>query len=309
MSTCARRPGAAGRSACASARTACSVNVPVGARTVLLGQLRAAACADRQRLPDRAVYAHAPRCASARWRAHRQLRRDQEQRDRRRQQGQSPELCRRLRRSGSAVNVGAGTITCNYDGANKWRTEIGDGAFIGSGAMLVAPVKIGDGATIGAGSTITSDAPAEQADPGALAPGDASSNGSGRARTAIALTGTYRNSRVMCGIVGGVTDRNIVPILIEGLKRLEYRGYDSAGIAVLDEHRPSAAPAHRRQGAGAGTGAGADADQSGTSASRTRAGPRTACRASAMPIRMFRATDWRSCTTASSRTTRSCART
>jgi len=63
---------------------------------------------------------------------------------------------------GSAVNVGAGSITCNYDGANKWRTEIGAGAFIGSGAMLVAPVKIGNGATIGAGSTITSDAPADK---------------------------------------------------------------------------------------------------------------------------------------------------
>jgi bifunctional UDP-N-acetylglucosamine pyrophosphorylase/glucosamine-1-phosphate N-acetyltransferase len=63
---------------------------------------------------------------------------------------------------GSAVNVGAGTITCNYDGLNKWRTEIGDGAFIGSGAMLVAPVKIGNGATIGAGSTITEDAPADK---------------------------------------------------------------------------------------------------------------------------------------------------
>jgi len=63
---------------------------------------------------------------------------------------------------GSSVNIGAGTITCNYDGANKWRTEIGSGAFIGSGAMLVAPVKIGSGATIGAGSTITSDAPADK---------------------------------------------------------------------------------------------------------------------------------------------------
>jgi bifunctional UDP-N-acetylglucosamine pyrophosphorylase/glucosamine-1-phosphate N-acetyltransferase len=61
---------------------------------------------------------------------------------------------------GSRVNVGAGTITCNYDGANKWRTEIGDGASIGSGSMLVAPVKIGAGATIGAGSAITADAPA-----------------------------------------------------------------------------------------------------------------------------------------------------
>ncbi len=60
---------------------------------------------------------------------------------------------------GERVNVGAGTITCNYDGVNKFRTEIGAGAFIGSGAMLVAPVKIGAGATIGAGSTITKDAP------------------------------------------------------------------------------------------------------------------------------------------------------
>jgi bifunctional UDP-N-acetylglucosamine pyrophosphorylase/glucosamine-1-phosphate N-acetyltransferase len=63
---------------------------------------------------------------------------------------------------GPHVNVGAGTITCNYDGASKWRTQIGDGAFIGSGSMLVAPVKVGAGATIGAGSTITRDAPPDQ---------------------------------------------------------------------------------------------------------------------------------------------------
>jgi bifunctional UDP-N-acetylglucosamine pyrophosphorylase/glucosamine-1-phosphate N-acetyltransferase len=63
---------------------------------------------------------------------------------------------------GSKVNVGAGTVTCNYDGANKHRTTIGDGVFIGSGSMLVAPVTVGDGATIGAGSTITKDAPAGQ---------------------------------------------------------------------------------------------------------------------------------------------------
>jgi bifunctional UDP-N-acetylglucosamine pyrophosphorylase/glucosamine-1-phosphate N-acetyltransferase len=61
---------------------------------------------------------------------------------------------------GSGVNIGAGTICCNYDGANKWRTHIGDGAFIGSGTMLVAPVQVGEGATIGAGSTVTQDAPA-----------------------------------------------------------------------------------------------------------------------------------------------------
>jgi len=61
---------------------------------------------------------------------------------------------------GTGTNVGAGSVTCNYDGVNKWRTEIGDDVFIGSGTMMVAPVKIGDGATIGAGSTITKDAPA-----------------------------------------------------------------------------------------------------------------------------------------------------
>jgi len=60
---------------------------------------------------------------------------------------------------GSSVNVGAGTITCNYDGVNKHRTQIGDGAFIGSNSQLVAPVQIGAGATIGAGSTITGKAP------------------------------------------------------------------------------------------------------------------------------------------------------
>ena len=60
---------------------------------------------------------------------------------------------------GARVNVGAGTITCNYDGVNKFRTRIGDDAFIGSGTELVAPVEIGAGATIGAGSTITRRAP------------------------------------------------------------------------------------------------------------------------------------------------------
>ena len=63
---------------------------------------------------------------------------------------------------GSGVNVGAGTITCNYDGANKFKTIIGDGAFIGSNTALVAPVTVGAGATIGAGSVITKDAPPDQ---------------------------------------------------------------------------------------------------------------------------------------------------
>jgi len=63
---------------------------------------------------------------------------------------------------GCDVNVGAGTITCNYDGVNKFRTEIGDGAFIGPNSALVAPVKVGAGATVGAGSTITRDIPEQQ---------------------------------------------------------------------------------------------------------------------------------------------------
>lgn len=63
---------------------------------------------------------------------------------------------------GSRVNIGAGTITCNYDGVNKFRTIIEDGAFIGSDSQLVAPVTIGKNATIGAGSTITRDSPENQ---------------------------------------------------------------------------------------------------------------------------------------------------
>ena len=60
---------------------------------------------------------------------------------------------------GAGVNVGAGSVTCNYDGVNKWPTVIEDGAFLGSGSMLVAPVRIGAHATVGAGSTIDSNAP------------------------------------------------------------------------------------------------------------------------------------------------------
>jgi len=63
---------------------------------------------------------------------------------------------------GARVNIGAGTITCNYDGANKFRTVIEDDAFIGSDTQLIAPVTVGKGATIGAGSTITKDTPAEE---------------------------------------------------------------------------------------------------------------------------------------------------
>jgi len=63
---------------------------------------------------------------------------------------------------GRKVNIGAGTITCNYDGANKHRTVIEDDVFVGSDTQLVAPVTVGKGATLGAGTTLTKDAPAGQ---------------------------------------------------------------------------------------------------------------------------------------------------
>ena len=59
--------------------------------------------------------------------------------------------------SSDLVNIGAGTITCNYDGVNKFQTIIEDDVFVGSDTQLVAPVRIGKGATLGAGSTITKD--------------------------------------------------------------------------------------------------------------------------------------------------------
>ena len=62
---------------------------------------------------------------------------------------------------GARANIGAGTITCNYDGFGKYRTTIGAGAFIGSNSALVAPVSIGDGAIVGAGSVVTRDVDAD----------------------------------------------------------------------------------------------------------------------------------------------------
>ena len=63
---------------------------------------------------------------------------------------------------GAKANIGAGTITCNYDGFGKYRTEIGAGAFIGSNTALVAPVSVGEGAIVGAGSVITRDVAADE---------------------------------------------------------------------------------------------------------------------------------------------------
>ena len=66
-----------------------------------------------------------------------------------------------MRRSATATNIGAGTITCNYDGYNKHRTTIGARVFVGSDTALVAPVTVGDGAIVAAGSVITEDVPSD----------------------------------------------------------------------------------------------------------------------------------------------------
>ena len=129
---------------------------------------------------------------------------------------------------GSRVNIGAGTITCNYDGANKHRTVIEDDVFIGSDTQLVAPVTVGRGATLGAGTTLTKDAPADQLTvsrakqmtiPGWKRPVKEAR----RRRTEPCAASSRR-----------LPQRNIVPVLIEGLTKLEYRGYDSAGLALLN---------------------------------------------------------------------------
>jgi bifunctional UDP-N-acetylglucosamine pyrophosphorylase/glucosamine-1-phosphate N-acetyltransferase len=63
---------------------------------------------------------------------------------------------------GAKVNVGAGTITCNYDGANKFQTTIEDGVFVGSNSSLVAPLTLGQNSTVGAGSVVTQDVAADE---------------------------------------------------------------------------------------------------------------------------------------------------
>jgi len=109
----------------------------------------------------------------------------------------------------------------------------------------------------------------------------------------------------MCGIVGAVADRDIVPVLIEGLRRLEYRGYDSAGVAVLNgsghiKRLRTVGKVKKLQDA-----LDTDPTHGGLGIAHTR-WPRTACRASATPTRTSPRTASRSSTTASSRTTRSC---
>ena len=144
---------------------------------------------------------------------------------------------------GANVNVGAGTITCNYDGQQKHETVIEDGAFIGSDTQLIAPVRVGKGAYVAAGSSITDDVPA-----GALgiARGQQSnverwaerkentdSNTEPRTRTPEVGTQNGELNTLCAGSSGYIGSKPVLPALLDGLRRMEYRGYDSAGVALV----------------------------------------------------------------------------
>ena len=136
---------------------------------------------------------------------------------------------------GSDVNIGAGTITCNYDGEKKSTTTIEDGAFIGSDSQLIAPVTVGRGAYVGTGTTIRENVPAgcargqrRQAAEHRRLGGEEKRNEEG-----LGIGVIQQNSTFMCGIIGYIGPKDVVPVLIDGLRRLEYRGYDSAGVAVV----------------------------------------------------------------------------
>ena len=134
------------------------------------------------RLPHRSLRAHPPGHRARRGRAHRQLRRGQGEQHRAKAPRRTTWPTSATPKSGRNVNVGAGTITCNYDGANKHRTVIEDDVFIGSDTQLVAPVRVGRGATLGAGTTLTEDAPRGPAHRLAREAGIASPDGSVRSR-------------------------------------------------------------------------------------------------------------------------------
>ena len=159
---------------------------------------------------------------------------------------------------GAGANIGAGTVTCNYDGFGKYRTEIGAGAFIGSNSALVAPVKVGQGAFVGSGSVITDDVPDD-----ALAlgrgrqvvkegwavtvprrdrrPSKRLGNLDGR-KVSSRASSFVRHRFGASNLRGGTCAVSLAssgsgPVaeqIVEALKRLEYRGYDSAGIATLE---------------------------------------------------------------------------
>ena len=117
-------------------------------------------CARRRRRARRTVRAPSrPDVGRARRRTSRQLRRAEEDRARRRVESRCTSRISATRSSATKVNIGAGTITCNYDGVQETATIIEDGAFIGSDTQLIAPVTVGEGAYVGTGTTVREDVP------------------------------------------------------------------------------------------------------------------------------------------------------
>jgi glucosamine--fructose-6-phosphate aminotransferase (isomerizing) len=137
---------------------------------------------------------------------------------------------------GAEANIGAGTVTCNYDGVSKHRTEIGPGAFIGSGSMLVAPVSVGAQALVGGGLDHHRERARRRPRGGPCAAGDQAWARCAAARAGLRRSNAGKGAR-MCGIVGILGQHEAAPILVDALKRLEYRGYDSAGIATVNDGR------------------------------------------------------------------------
>ena len=129
---------------------------------------------------------------------------------------------------GAGTNIGAGTVTCNYDGFNKARTVIGANAFIGSQTALVAPVSVGDERLCRHRQRHHRRCPARRAQHRATRP-----PGRQTARPRRRAARQPQGEKVMCGIVGIISKNSVAGELVEGLRRLEYRGYDSAGIATL----------------------------------------------------------------------------
>ena len=180
--------------------------------------------AHRGRRDHRSVRAPSPGNSRRRGRQNRQLRRAQE--DHARAAAKANHLSYLGDATiGTKVNVGAGTITCNYDGEHKHETVIEDGAFIGSDSQLIAPVRWGRAPTLRPGRRSPRTSPLERS--ASRAGVSRSSMAGWNAGSRIArTTPTYRkkdagNPRIdtMCGIIGYIGSKPVVPVLIEGLRR------------------------------------------------------------------------------------------
>src|SRR3546814_16260710 len=123
---------------------------------------------------------------------------------------------------GPGANIGAGTITCNYDGFFKYKTQIGAGAFIGSNSALVAPVKIGAGAIIGAGSVVTCDV---EKDALAVARGTQKAQSGWAAKFRDRMSAKKKaEEKFMYGIIGIFGKEDVTERRVKGVCSQEYVG-------------------------------------------------------------------------------------